>query len=473
MDIRNIFCKKLYLLFCLSSFLSLSSCAEKTIDNAALSGPWLMSIFTDAVGKVQTVMYFEVNADSSGVYPFHAFTEKNMDRKIFGFWRAEAGRMIGSSLKQGSIVRIVKGKFSGDSLSGILTTPFGNFYIHTTVRNGQMSGNLTNGKNNIIGHIKGSKGLPALPLRNYPAIMDSAIAVTQNKLYDPSILHTPAWEKFKNEMARVSKFTEDDAAFVLAFFYFSQKMLPFTHYSLYAPLDQEEDNSLSTDKNVTLEQKGPKTMYMKVSSFGGSEGEMDTAFSQIMDKGYDTLIVDLRDNGGGSIEAGLGFIRHLIKDTLYGGIFLTQKYFINHTLPPGADQYKSFPAFSKANLSLLYKGISELPGICLVAYPQPPVYTGKVYLLVNGNTASTCEPIVYGLKQHHIATIAGERTAGAMLCGEQYDIKDGFTLTVPVATYYASDGYKIDKRGVEPDIKVKSADALDSVLQHGAKQGIQ
>ena len=85
---------------------------------------------------------------------------------------------------------------------------------------------------------------------------------------------------------------------------------------------------------------------------------------------------------------------------------------------------------------------------------------------IAGRTASTCEPIVYALQQHHLATIVGQRTAGAMLNGESFTAGDGFVVTVPTATYYASDGFRIDRQGVTPDIAVpETGDALEYALQ--------
>jgi len=391
---------------------------------------------------------------------------KNVDRKILGFWKATLGRAFGSNFEHGSLMRITKGVFTKDSLSGILVSPFGNYYIHATIKDGMLSGILNDGKHNIAGYVKGSKGLPALPLKNYPAIINKAIALTRDKLYDPALPKSREWAEFTKDMTGVSRWTKDDAAFVMAFFYYSHQLLPFTHYSLYHPLDAAESSGLVSGKNVMLEPKTAKTLYMQISSFSGSAGEMDTAFVNIITMSPDTLIVDLRDNPGGTVAAGMAFIRHLVPDTVYGGIFLTQKYFAAHTGPPTPDQYKTFPIFSEANYDLIIKGIAEYPGMCLMAYPQAPVYKGKVYVLINGNTASTCEPIVYLLKQHRLATLVGARTAGVMLNGEHYDAGAGFILTLPIATYYTSDGYKIDKQGVAPDVAVKPGDALTFILQH-------
>lgn len=452
----------LVLIICSSS---LPSCAKKVNDIPVLSGPWVVSILTPDIGQLQVVMYFDAgDATEAGNRTFFAYTEKGADKKILGSWKAIAGRMVGSNFKNGSLIRIDDGiLYKKDSLSGILVTPFGKYRLGAVIKNGHMDGRLIK-KGQTLGYVQAVKGMPHLPLHNYTALLDTAFAVTRNKLYDPSLLHTSEWKKFRDKMTDIAAIANDDASFVMAFFYYGHSLLPFSHYAFLHSGKEIDENDTTPEVHVYIEEKSPRTIYMRITSFSGDSGEIDRAFLRVAQKKYDTLIVDLRNNTGGTIEAGMTFMRHLVSDTAYGGIFLTQKYFASHTAPPGISDYKNFTHFSAANFNLIIQGISEYPGICLVSYPKKPVYKGKVFVLVNGKTASTCEPIVYALKQLHIATLAGTRTAGAMLNGEQYDLGSGYKIIIPTATYYTSDGYKIDKNGVEPDISTADKDALEILL---------
>ncbi|MGN6477627.1 MAG: S41 family peptidase, partial [Flavipsychrobacter sp.] len=258
---------------------------------------------------------------------------------------------------------------------------------------------------------------------------------------------------------------KDDADFAMLFYYYAHK-LPFTHYMLYRYNGERSIPGSDNQKHVTLKLKGPGTMYMKINSFSGSAYEMDSAFNVINKGSYENLIIDLRDNPGGSAEAGIAFSGHLISDTTYGGVFLTQKYFRSHHALPSPKDYPSFPRFSEASFNLIIKGIHEQQGLCLQLIPRQPIYKGHLYILTNGNTASTCEPVVYAMKQSKHATIVGERTAGAMLNGETFSMPDGYKLVVPTATFYTTDGYKIDRQGITPDISVPSKDALTTVLKY-------
>lgn len=86
-------------------------------------------------------------------------------------------------------------------------------------------------------------------------------------------------------------------------------------------------------------------------------------------------------------------------------------------------------------------------------------------MLINGNTASTSEIFALGLKENHLATLVGEKTAGAMLSGRRFIVNEQVTLFLPVNDYLSATGYRIDQNGVKPDVQVKSAVALDYVLK--------
>lgn len=446
---------------------SMNSCALPVVPAPLISGPWLMTFTTPDAGRLQVLMTIEAEEHQrpdDGV-PFHAYSEKNMDQKILGSLKARFGRLAGSNFRQGSLLRIVQGHFMhGDSLTGILITPFGNYYLHAQLDHQHISGILSDGRYKAIGSMEGIKGRPKLPLHDYLRIADSALKITESKLYDPALLKTPAWTGFRKELQRVSAATNDDAALVMAFFYFARK-LPFSHFALYVPASADSSTATSTGTDLFLSEKSPHTAYLKINSFGGRASDMEKVFEEINSKGYRNLIVDLRGNPGGAIEAGMAFARHLIRDTLYAGVLLTRRYFDAHTTLPAPGDYSSFPAFSEANEHLLLREIAAYPGICLKGNPAAPGFRGKVYILTDRRTASTCEPIIYALKQHRLATIVGQTTAGAMLNGASFPAGDGFMITLPTATYYTSDGFKIDRQGVTPDIALKDEDALTYVSE--------
>jgi len=208
-----------------------------------------------------------------------------------------------------------------------------------------------------------------------------------------------------------------------------------------------------------------ETVVFTVKTFSASAEEIIPFIDTLKTMSFSNLIIDLRRNTGGTIASALPLAEYLIQDTLMGGAFLTQKYFAKHSAIPEAGSYNNFPLFSEASFSLIISGIHNQEGLCLIIYPDAKSFKGDLYILTDKNTASTCEPLVYGLKTSKRATVIGEKTYGAMLNGEIFRIGDSFNLWIPTADYYTADGFKIDKVGVTPDIEVEPADALDKALE--------
>jgi C-terminal processing protease CtpA/Prc len=178
----------------------------------------------------------------------------------------------------------------------------------------------------------------------------------------------------------------------------------------------------------------------------------------------------LTDNSGGNIAPAYSLAKHLISKPLNGGVFLTQKWFALNSKLPDSNDYSQFKELSEGNYNLIISGIHNEKGIVLKLMPDELIFKGKIYILINKNTASTCEPLVYGLQKNGIATIVGQRSAGAMLNGEIFDIAGQFQLIIPTADYYTSDGVRLDGKGVSPDVEVAPEKALDYILSKLIKE---
>src|SRR5436190_21080308 len=92
-------------------------------------GKWYVELNSNDVGLVRTFMNFEFE-DST----FIAFTRKNADRDILGYWTSSLGRLFTKDFKNGSLLNVTHGKArsQGDTmiLSGILQSAMGNYYFN-------------------------------------------------------------------------------------------------------------------------------------------------------------------------------------------------------------------------------------------------------------------------------------------------------------------------------------------------------
>ena len=458
------FLPRLAVLSCLLIFV----CADiKAQDKSTeLDGKWYLEMEHNDLGSSRFTMDFESDAGQ-----FEAYSRKGAIKDILGGWKSFLARTMTSSFKKGALLRIKNGiyQWRGDTLefAGILSSAVGSYSISGHVAAGRLSATLGN-KSGYKGTITGTNDVPPLPLQDYHTFFRKTVEQTKDKIYNKAILETKEWKEFEKRMDKVSARVENDIEMLFAFYYYGSK-LPISHYMLMRPSGNGSDAEASYIRRAFLEEKNPSTAYLKITSFSGSAAEMDSIFDIIVKKGYGNLIVDLRNNPGGSVDAGMAFATRVADDTFYGGVFLTQKYYNIHKTLPTVAEYENFPHFTESNYDLLMEGIHNTEGMCLKVVPRAPVYNGKLFILTNGGTASTCEPIVYGLKLRKRATIFGTRSAGAMLAAETFSLPHGFTIFLPTADYYASDGLRIDKVGIPPDIDTGEGDALQYVMDNFIK----
>jgi len=83
-------------------------------------------------------------------------------------------------------------------------------------------------------------------------------------------------------------------------------------------------------------------------------------------------------------------------------------------------------------------------------------WTKPLVLLVDGGSRSGKELVARALQRHHLATLVGERTAGAVVAGQPFLLADGSLLYLAVSDIRV-DGERLEGKGVEPDVPVPSA----------------
>lgn len=444
---------------------SFSCNAQMTdISNSQIDGKWLVKLNSNDIGTVNTVLEFETDENS-----FKAWTRKGADRDILGFWKSTLARVFTDDFKKGSLIRLTDGTITQKKdtliLSGIFRSAVGDYYFNGQIFNGQLNAKLRNGKKEIKGVILGKKNpVVSYPLDHYPEIVSEALDTAKSRIYNRKVLETEEWIDFETTIKNKSKEINDDVELVFAFYYYASK-LPFSHFNL-TRIEEDTTQVYQTNKsqNLFLKEKSPKTALLTIKSFGGKGAEVDSVFSVIIGKGYTNLIVDLRNNAGGTVEAGLTFASKVLDTAIVGGFFLTQKWFNHNQEIPDRNELDELPVFSEANYDLIIEGIHNKKGLLLRVEPSRVTFNGNLYIVTNERTASTCEPIVHGLKTVNRATIVGKTTAGAMLNGERFDLKSGFSVFVPTADYYTIDGLRIDQNGVEPNIKLEDNQPLEYIM---------
>ena len=147
--------------------------------------------------------------------------------------------------------------------------------------------------------------------------------------------------------------------------------------------------------------------------------------------GSDALIIDLRDNGGGS-PAMVGYLASAFT-------------------PKGANIFNTFHAREGS--------MSEAPEESF-AKPRLDV---PLYVLTSARTGSAAESFAYTLKNAHRAILVGEATAGAANPGGDVDAGHGFSVFVSRASPISPiTGRNWEGTGVQPDVAAIPAAAMQT-----------
>ena len=392
---------------------------------------------------------------------FTITSSKNADIRMFGFFKARFGRLLGRLPKKGVFITI-NGIQKGDSLFGNVKMPmFDKIKFKGFLKNDLFSGEIIKNDTIKVGNITSVKTNENQI--NYEYLYPKTLKITENNIYSKKVLKTKKWKKFNKKIKHLFANAQDDIELFLGFNTLSAN-LPFSHYNLTIKNDNKKnnDNNKINDSAIIFKEEKNNTAYLKIKDFISSQNELATILPKIVENKYKNLIIDLRNNGGGGVAPAFELAKFIVNKTVNVGYFVTNKLKYSgynpklfETLP------KVKPKTTKEFLTILKKG----KGAKLIfSKSNEPIFLGNLYVLTNKYTGSTCEPIVYLLKTNKRATIIGENTAGAMLSATFFDIDKKYKLFLPIADFYTYDGVRLEGLGVKPNIETTSDEALDKAL---------
>ena len=303
-------------------------------------------------------------------------------------------------------------------------------------------------------------------------ILDKIFTTLEDNIADVRWLEEQSYKDFKSLVYSDSILALNGQDFYTTFNE-GRRTLPFSHFEL-VPKRRQSTN-LSDNKEipaskaipaVTWEEIDEKTAYLKISTFIISAEPVLKAISEIGEDKYEHLIIDLRNNGGGSVDGPVVLGQFLTQQPIDAGYYLTRKWFENHDDYPTSAQVDQMPFLQDFTFAGIGKMFAQEEAFRMVVPGHNrPVFQGKVYVLIDHWTASACEPLIDLLKKKNIATLVGEKSYGGMLSAKFFDVNDSWKIFIPIADYYTADGTKIDRVGVSPDIEVASSNAKAYVLE--------
>jgi Peptidase family S41 len=435
-----------------------------TIQLKAQQNIWQAKVTTVEYGLLKTNFFM-----SAGNEYLQGTTSPNASKRILGSVKAMFAKDMFQ--KNASIIELDSISIINNVLTGYFIMEHKKYWLQGNVSNNTVRANIT-GKisGRVYGTFEATISKETTKPNDYVRLWDSIKVLTEEKIYKKNVLETKAWKNFTAEMESFAAIAEDDAEFAYGFYYFA-KNLPFTHFVLMGNKDSLsvfnsfENKGVVTIKKPELTFINSNTALLNVPKFNFRKQEIDSLLQKLVTSKVDNLIIDLRNNSGGDMEGGMHICSYLFNQPMFGGIMLTQYYWNNNTQAPATETYSRFKLMNMANYEWFKQQVkTNIEGLCLKTEPQPVTFSGKVYVLTSGTTASSSEPVVYTLQQQNRAVIIGEKTAGAVISMEPFNIHN-LTITIPMLDYYTADGKRLDKTGVVPDVLCKREEALQKALE--------
>lgn len=177
--------------------------------------------------------------------------------------------------------------------------------------------------------------------------------------------------------------------------------------------------------------------YIMISEFDGvTDEQFIEALEALQSQGMKSLVIDLRNNGGGSVES----VCH-IADKL---------------LPEGPIVYTE------------YKGEERE-----ARNSDSDCVKVPIAVLMNGASASASEILAGALQDYGVAKIVGTQSYGKGIVQSIFDLQDGTALKLTTAKYYTPNGNDIHEIGITPDVEIDLPEELKTEVTLSFEEDVQ
>lgn len=155
--------------------------------------------------------------------------------------------------------------------------------------------------------------------------------------------------------------------------------------------------------------------------------ELKEALQSLEGQGMESLILDMRGNAGGLLDA---------------AIKVADKFLEEGKLIVRVEGRRDF-----------YELLSQ----------HPPLFDRPLIVLVDGGSASGAEIVAGAIKDWKRGILVGERTFGKASVQAIISLEDGSHIRLTTAKYFTPDGYVIHDKGIAPDILVETVEREEAL----------
>ena len=167
--------------------------------------------------------------------------------------------------------------------------------------------------------------------------------------------------------------------------------------------------------------------YIRITGFigsrrtSGTEEDFNAALKAHKDAGMEALILDLRNNQGGLLNAAY----HIADAFINEGVIVSTKG-------------------RKSEFNAAYEATGDL--LCPLEIP--------LVVLVNEYSASASEIVAGAIKDTRRGILVGQKTYGKGVVQKRYELLDGASMSLTISAYYTPNGTSINEVGISPQVSI-------------------
>ncbi|MCI8660388.1 MAG: S41 family peptidase [Lachnospiraceae bacterium] len=184
--------------------------------------------------------------------------------------------------------------------------------------------------------------------------------------------------------------------------------------------------------------------YIMVTQFELVTGDQfKAAVDELEKQGMKGLIIDLRDNPGGVLDAVIEMAAYILpEDKMEGTIVST------------SDKNGIGDRYYSKDGKIRFKSAS---GQIDPRYPKEDGHQVElpIVVLMNGNSASASEVLAGALRDYGSAKLVGTTSFGKGIVQSVIQLEDGSAIKMTTSHYYTPGGVDLHKKGLEPDVEVE------------------
>lgn len=428
--------------------------------NAAEPSLWRVTLDSQPLGPVE--FHLELTRDGDVLRARSLSATTGLLSELPGEHRVDEGLMVFTA------------RFTEEgSYTGEVLAPWADGSIALDVDDQELSGTIDGGI--FAGSISGKKVGTVQSIRDYPALLQEFDVVVATKVFAPDDLMTPGYREFRSAFGRLAEQATDDLDLLIGF-RLLWKNDPFSHFQLRrshqtaAEMFEHFDSYRVGFDAATVEFDGD-TAILSVRTMMGADTieQIEAAYARIAEERPDSLIIDLRGNGGGAFAV-KPLVEHVIDKPVDAGYFISQVWNRSNDQLPTRDAVMSTEPWQGWSIIGFWNVVQSSDIVRVQFKPAEPNFDGPVYVLLDERSASATELAADALRSSGVATLVGKQTAGEMLSQSMFDVGDGFLVSLPVADYYSMASGRIEGHGVPVHVDSDSGSALSVAMELLQKQ---